>query len=156
MIRDINQFRGKYSFLSNFYSSPLRYKGKVWATAEHLYQALKTSNMEQREQIRLAVTPGLAKRMGRRVNLRRDWNDISHKVMYQILLAKFCQNPELKELLVSTGLAVLIEGNYWHDNFWGSCYCSKCKGIEGENVLGKLLMKVRKLFSGQGYKVENK
>ena len=42
----------------------------------------------------------------------------------------------------TTGDAELIEGNTWHDNYWGVCSCSKCNG-RGKNRLGKLLMKVR-------------
>jgi hypothetical protein len=37
---------------------------------------------------------------------------------------------------------MLIEGNWWHDNFYGSCTCNKCVN-KGENNLGKILMKIR-------------
>lgn len=49
----------------------------------------------------------------------------------------------LKKKLLETGDAELIEGNYWHDNTWGQCYCPRCKNKIGENHLGKLLMKIR-------------
>ena len=63
--------------------------------------------------------------------------------MYQGLKLKF-SDPILKEKLLATGNEKLEEGNWWHDNFWGNCYCPKCKNIEGVNKLGKLLMLLRK------------
>lgn len=60
--------------------------------------------------------------------------------MEKILKAKFGGN--LKNKLKTTGNTTIIEGNYWHDNFWGSCHCLKCKG-KGQNHLGNLLMKIR-------------
>ena len=61
--------------------------------------------------------------------------------MEELLRLKFAQ-PYLRDLLIATGEQKLIEGNYWHDNFWGSCSCEKC-GDKGENHLGRLLMKLR-------------
>jgi predicted NAD-dependent protein-ADP-ribosyltransferase YbiA (DUF1768 family) len=61
--------------------------------------------------------------------------------MYDILLCKF--KGELKQKLVNTGEILLVEGNCWHDNFWGDCYCPKCFNRMGKNMLGRLLMKVR-------------
>ena len=63
--------------------------------------------------------------------------------MKWVIGLKFTQNQEIKEKLLATGNSILIEGNYWHDNFWGNCLCSKCKYIKGRNNLGKILMKRR-------------
>lgn len=63
-------------------------------------------------------------------------------VMYDILKAKF-SDEDLKARLLLTAEKQLIEGNNWHDNFWGNCTCKKCGSIEGKNMLGKLLMKLR-------------
>jgi hypothetical protein len=65
--------------------------------------------------------------------------------MKKFLMQKFSKH-EFKSLLLSTENMFLEEGNYWHDNFWGNCYCKKCKNIIGKNQLGKLLMKVRKIL----------
>ena len=46
-------------------------------------------------------------------------------------------------MLLSTGGGDLVEGNRWHDNFWGRCVCRACRRIGGANVLGTLLMQVR-------------
>jgi predicted NAD-dependent protein-ADP-ribosyltransferase YbiA (DUF1768 family) len=62
--------------------------------------------------------------------------------MLYIIRNKF-SDKYMSDLLLNTGDEELIEGNYWHDNYWGNCTCSKCKDIEGQNKLGKILMKVR-------------
>ena len=62
--------------------------------------------------------------------------------MYQCVKAKF-QDPELKNLLLETKHRYLVEGTTWHDNYWGNCSCEKCKSIQGNNQLGKTLMRVR-------------
>jgi ribA/ribD-fused uncharacterized protein len=69
--------------------------------------------------------------------MRDDWNDIKIDVMRDLLQEKF-SDDDLRELLLATGDAELIEGNTWNDYFWGVCLG------EGQNWLGKLLMEVRK------------
>ena len=69
---------------------------------------------------------------------------INHKIMWAALSMKFTQHPEIKEKLVSTKDFELIEGNTWHDNYWGDCHCSRCKKIIGQNMLGTMLMEIRK------------
>ena len=139
----IKMFKGRYKFLSNFYSSCINYHGDVYSTAEHLFQALKTGSKPLRERVRLAKTPTDAKRIGQVVHIRIDWEDIKTKIMYTVVHLKFIQNRRLEKLLFDTGEAELIEGNFWHDNYWGNCICFKCKYIEGKNQLGKILMVVR-------------
>ena len=70
--------------------------------------------------------------------------------MDEVLIAKFTQNPSLKEQLLDTGDVELIEGNTWHDNYWGNCTCSKCSGIIGRNQLGKTLMNIREEIRKNG------
>jgi ribA/ribD-fused uncharacterized protein len=148
----INVFSGAYAFLSNFFVSPLQYEGKEWQTVEHLFQAYKSVYDAEREMIRMAATPGKAKRMGRKnVTLRPDWEEVKVDLMLELLRLKFNQHPDLGDKLRSTGKALLEEGNRWHDNFWGNCFCPECEDIEGRNLLGKLLMRVRDEISGAGY-----
>lgn len=142
----INIFRHDYSFLSNFYRSSIEYQGDVYSTAEHLFQALKTKSKRLREQIRIAKTPSSAKKLGRRIILRKDWETIKYKLMYMVVRLKFQQDSKLTDALLDTEKHTLVEENYWHDNIWGSCICHKCKQIEGENHLGKILMKVRNII----------
>ena len=137
----IDRFEGDFSFLSNFYCSVVLFEGISYPTVEHAFQAAKTLDKSERDGLAAAKTPGLAKRLGRRVKLRKDWEQIKVAVMSGLLRHKF-NEPRLKEALVATGEAMLIEGNTWHDNFWGSCRCARCCG-KGRNTLGYLLMQLR-------------
>ena len=141
----ITFFRGQYRFLSNFFPSLVEYQGKIWPTIEHAYQASKTLDYDLQEEIRLAPTPGKAKRLGRSVVLRSDWNEIRVGIMRDLIKLKFA-NPHLRERLMGTGLAYLVEGNHWHDNFWGDCHCNSCYLHEGSNMLGTILMRQRDAY----------
>lgn len=135
----INQFRGLHRFLSNFFPAPILYKGKVFPSSEHLFQALKTLDPEEREEIRRLPTPGEAKRRGRQVTIRENWDEVKRGFMKKILKMKFDQNPHLKERLLATGTHVLEEGNNWHDTYWG---IDLETGL-GLNILGRLIMELR-------------
>ena len=137
----INDFRGEYRWLSNYHLIDIKYKGKVYTSSESAYQAQKTDDIEWQEKIRLAPTPKEAKKLGAKCPLKPYWNNIRIIHMNNILNIKF-DNEELRQKLIDTKDSVLIEGNYWHDNFFGSCNCEKC-GNKGANVLGTLLMLVR-------------
>ena len=132
----IDIFDGEFAFLSNFSPDICVFEGIVFPTVEHAFQAAKTLDKNQRLMIAAAPTPGKAKRMGRNVSLRADWEQIKTDVMYKCLRSKF-STPELREQLLDTGDAELIEGNWWNDTTWGVC-----NGV-GENRLGKLLMQIR-------------
>lgn len=148
----IDKFEGRYCFLSNFYPCKIEHKGIKYPSVEHFYVAMKVTNMQLingvhysavdfREMIAKVIDPGDAKRIGRKVSLREGWDEKKLEFMNFAVREKFKDN-KLAELLLSTGDELLVEGNYWHDNFYGSCTCSKC-GNKGENHLGKILMKVR-------------
>lgn len=145
MPKVIDSFEGKYAFLSNFYDSP--FVGNIdeieYPTVEHYFQAQKSLSLQERKMIAAAPTPGKAKRFGRHVDLRPDWEFKKLKVMKYALKRKFDTHPDLKKQLLATDDAILIEGNTWHDNFWGDCSCPKCENIAGKNNLGKLLMMLR-------------
>jgi hypothetical protein len=150
----IVRFAGQHHFLSNFYMHPFRYLGFEWPSAEHAYQAEKCAIGSDAQHILHLKTPGEAKRYGRRVLKRKNWEDEEDpqnrvNTMLQILRAKFSLwNPDqvtrnpLSIRLIQTGNADLIEGNTWGDTFWGQCPVGN-----GENMLGKLLMKVRSEIS---------
>jgi len=146
MTSPICSFTGRYEFLSNFYYSPIFLDVGVvdlreFATVEHYFQASKAVDPLEFEQIRRASTPGEAKRLGKFCTLRKDWEKVKLEIMSYALTAKFQQHPDLREQLLGTGAALLVEGNTWGDRYWGSC-----KG-KGENHLGRLLMCVRKEMS---------
>jgi ribA/ribD-fused uncharacterized protein len=131
----IDQFQNGYRFLSNFWS------GKT-VNVECEYQAAKSLDPKEQELIR-KLKPGEAKRYARGVNLRPDWEEIKLPIMRELVFKKFREDPDLRFKLLRTKDALLIEGNYWHDNFWGDCFCPKCKHIKGQNHLGRILMDVR-------------
>ncbi len=132
----IDRFRGAYAFLSNFHHAPFQWQSQVWNTAEAAFQGQKTLHALERERIRKARSPAAAKRLGRRVDLRPDWEHVKDDVMRSILQAKFTL-PELRDALLATGDAELVEGNDWGDTYWG-VYCG-----HGRNRLGQTLMRIR-------------
>lgn len=132
----IAEFNGKYRFLSNFYPCIVQYEGVLYPTVEHAYQAAKTLDASDREAIRKCRKAGDAKRVGRHVQLRPDWETVKVDTMRGLLWMKFTSTA-MTELLLATGDEELLEGNWWDDTFWGVC-----RG-KGENHLGKLLMEIR-------------
>lgn len=140
----ISKFDGtNYDFLSNFYPADVIYDGLVYPTVEHGMQAAKTINLLDREKIRLAKTPAEAKRIGRKVQMREGWDDVKIAIVADLIRQKFTPGSALAAKLAQTLNKELIEGNHWHDCIWGICSCSRC-GSTGSNVLGQLLMHVRK------------
>ena len=145
----INSFRGENYFLSNFYplQYPIVYGWMIANTSEHLFCALKTLNPEHRAWILSAETPGKAKRRGKVVQLREGWSSgLDKTAMHLALILKFSANNDLLVKLIRTENKQLIEGNTWHDNYWGNCTCVKCTNKPGLNNLGILLTQVRSLF----------
>lgn len=135
----IDNFHGPNDFLSNFFLCSVVYEGVEYRSSEHAYQAAKSTDAGERARIQACPTPGLAKREGRKIqNLRPMWDDIKVGVMADILRIKFRKNSYLANLLLSTGDEPLVEGNTWHDTFWGVC------DGRGKNHLGQLLMRIRK------------
>lgn len=133
----INRFEDDYRWLSNFWPCRVRLWGKEYDCVEKAYVAAKTTDEELREQIRLFKTPGEAKRYGRKIKLREDWDEIKVTIMATLVRRKFYNNADLGEKLLDTGIAIIVEGNTWGDTFWGVC------NGKGENRLGRILMMVR-------------
>ncbi len=132
----INSFKGKYFFLSNFYKCEVTFEGITYQNTEAAFHAQKTLDVEERKKFS-TLNPSEAKRAGRKLNLRSDWEVIKTRVMYNVCKAKFLQNPELKKMLLETGIEYLEEGNNWGDDFWGTV-----NGV-GKNRLGCILMQIR-------------
>lgn len=145
----INSFKGKYGWASNFAMYGLWYDNVWYPSNEHFFQAMKTLVQEERIAISKALTPGIAKRMcsrrgykGFKIILRSDWDAIKNDVMLYGLRQKF-KNQFIEAKLIRTCPQKLVEGNWWHDNYWGNCLCDKCTNIPGKNILGHLLEAVR-------------
>lgn len=136
----IDRFIGAYRYLSNFYLTPVVYEEDMYPSVEHAYQAAKTLDPRERDYFTRPVPPGAAKRAGRQVTIRSDWELKKVDIMFDLVKQKFEAEP-LRSQLLSTGDAELVEGNTWHDEFWGICSCPRHG--RGQNHLGKILMDVR-------------
>ena len=153
MIQDsehrIDRFRGEYSFLSNFYGCKIVINTKdgplTFWSAEAAFQAMKTTDFEERKKFCDIKNPVKAKAMGRKVKLRDYWDIIRVPIMEYILIEKFCQNGELAKKLLETGDKQLIEGNNHHDKFWGMIPVpvGATDVWFGENHLGVILEHLR-------------
>jgi ribA/ribD-fused uncharacterized protein len=139
MANGVNSFRGEYSFLSNFYESPVTYNGITYQNNEAAFQAQKCP---ERALEFASLNPAEAKRLGRRVSLRKDWEQIKISVMTDIVRTKF-SNPELKSRLLATEDIPLEEGNDWGDRIWGTVNGT------GRNLLGQILMQVREEYRAE-------
>jgi len=127
-------FRGIYGFLSNFYTSPITVDGLTFSCVEAAFQASKTLSPDIRKQF-VGLDGSAAKRLGRRVLLRPDWEVIKLEVMKNLLRKKF-SDPKFAAQLVAV-TEPIVEENYWSDTFWGVC------NGRGLNWLGQLLTQVR-------------
>lgn len=156
-MNEIKQFTQKDGtwFLSNMYPCKIEYDGLIYQCAEACFQAQKFkleervlfTNLDVGEDNRSDALGRMAKKLGGKNGLRSlssteiaSWNYRRIKVMEDVVRAKFSQNEDLKQLLIQTGDANIIEGrNFRPDYFWGK----KLSTMEGENHLGIILMKIR-------------
>lgn len=138
----IDSFRGKNYYLSNFYERLVTYDGITYKNNEAAFQAQKCISYEDRKQFS-DLNASEAKRLGRKVSLRPDWESIKVDVMTNIVHAKFEQNKDLAEKLCNTDTAFLEEGNTWGDRIWGTV------NGNGKNLLGHILMSERDYLKGQ-------
>ncbi len=140
-LTEVTEFNLEFVWLSNFY-----WHYRMMYTVEHEFQAAKAAGHDQvlAEKILKASTPGKAKKLGRTAKLPANWKADGMLVMKRALERKFDLSP-MREWLLALGEIPLIEGNYWHDNYWGNCMCPRpeCQSAPGNNNLGKSLMEVR-------------
>jgi N-glycosidase YbiA len=128
-----------YGEFSNFAPFPVKLNGQTWPTTEHFFQAQKFAGTEHEHTVRKAKSPMTAAHLGRsrKLPLRRDWESAKENIMRHALRAKFTQHVDLRELLLGTDDAKLVEhtarDDYWGDGGDGS----------GHNRLGQLLMELR-------------
>ena len=134
-----------YGFLSNLYKQSLVFENVVFPTAEHAYQYGKFRDEEVKHWAMMAPKPHLLAILAHGLfswDIVKDWSKIKVDRMYEVLEVKFSE-PELREKLLATDNAILIEDSKT-DSFWGIG-----KSGKGKNMLGKLLMKVRKELKKQ-------
>lgn len=149
----IDRFTGRYHFLSNFYPCKIKHRGIEYTSVEHYYVAQKVKGIQFyqgqyftetdfKEILSKVKDPSDVKKIGATLKLPHNWDSIKFDIMFYGVDYKFTKDENLKTMLLETGDIDIIEGNYWHDNYWGQCTCNKCKG-KGQNNLGKILMQVR-------------
>jgi ribA/ribD-fused uncharacterized protein len=138
----IESFNEENSFLSNFSLVNVTYNNISFPSVENAYQAAKCKYAEDMNEF-VNISSGKAKRKGKLVAIRDDWEDVKISIMEDLIRQKFNQEP-YKTKLINTGDVEIQEGNNWGDKFWGVCIKTKI----GENNLGKLIMKIRKEIKG--------
>ena len=134
--KNVKGFFGPYRFLSNFQVAPVIYEGVNYPSTEAAYQAAKSLDPEIRKQF-TNLNPSESKKLGQKIKVRSDWEDVKYKVMLDICTSKFTIHSDLREALISTDGKYLEETNHWMDFTWGVC------NGKGTNWLGKILMKIR-------------
>lgn len=139
----IMEMTNKYFFLNNFFDCKVTYDGITYKNSEAAFQAQKTKRKEERFRFK-NLNPQKAKSIGRGVVLREDWEEVKDQIMYEIVKVKFQQNPDLKQKLLDTANAEIVEGNYHHDCYWGVDMVT----LQGYNKLGKICEKVREELGG--------
>lgn len=132
-----NEKEQPFGCFSNYSPHSVYVFGKKYKTSEHAFQSIKLINPNEQEIVSKVLYPNKAKEFGRRFLIRNDWEEIKDDIMYQIVKAKFMQHDDIKQILLNTNDAELIEhtknDSYWADGGNGT----------GLNKLGKILMHVR-------------
>lgn len=140
-MKDILEFKGENRWLSNFWPCTIKLDTDFYHSVEHAYVAAKTIHSHERLAVRFAKTAGDAKRMGRSITIRENWDNLKLNYMHGFIEQKFSEGSELAGKLIATGSCLIVEGNTWGDRFWGVC------GGEGANNLGVLIMDRRKYLT---------
>jgi ribA/ribD-fused uncharacterized protein len=140
---EILGFFGPYRFLSNFHQCPVYFEGIQYPSTENAFMAAKTLDLDQRKQFE-DIEPKEAKSLGRKINLRPDWEEVKYDVMLAVCFDKFYRNKSIRQKLLDTKDAYLEETNHWGDQIWGANEFG-----EGKNSLGQILMHLRDVFRRQ-------
>lgn len=138
--KNITMFRNEYFFLSNFYKDD---KGYCVEVEFQKAKCIIGRDIQKANEIETLNNAKMAKKLGRQAKLNHShmalWDKQKYKIMYNLLKNKFA-NKDLRNKLLDTNGSKLIEGNYWNDTTWGI----DIKSGEGFNILGRMLMKLRK------------
>jgi ribA/ribD-fused uncharacterized protein len=136
----ITFYTPEFYVFNNFSAHAIEFRGRVYPTCEHAYQAAKCTDPEGQEAIRHARSPLEAKRLANvtyKAARDPDWGNKKVAVVEEILRAKLAQHPEAQDALRASADEEIVEDSPT-DYFWGT-------GADGsgQNVLGKLWMKIR-------------
>jgi len=134
--KNIKGFFYQYRWMSNFHLCEIPFIGLNFPSTENAYMAAKSMDMST--QIKFQTLDAKeAKKLGRQIELRPDWEQIKYDIMYHVNLVKYTKHDDLREKLFATGDKYLEETNWWGDRIWGVCQGT------GQNHLGRTLMKIR-------------
>ncbi|MCZ2224285.1 MAG: NADAR family protein [Chitinophagales bacterium] len=139
----IKEFKNEFAWLSNFTPVQVEFEGLTFHSVENAYQAAKSIDIEVRR-VFVSLTPGQSKKHSRAISIREDWEEVKFSIMENLCRQKFNKSP-FKEKLLATGNEEIVEGNLWNDKVWGFCL----KTGEGQNNLGKIIMKIRSELQDQ-------
>ena len=146
----IGTFKGEFDWASNFYmKAPFYVGGQLFKSSEHYFAACKTTDANWCRWIIDGDRPADAKRLGQQCPIRPNWDVVRVPTMADALWYKFIQNRDIQQKLTDTDTQEMVEGNWWHDNFWGDCHCNNKSGKHPEclnpglNKLGLSLMNLR-------------
>ena len=138
-----------YGVFSNLYKRVLTLDEVEYPTAEHAYQAGKARKDSVRKWLMEAPSPSLLAMAAHGMyvwDVAPDWSKTKFDRMRRVLMAKYTQHEDLKQLLLSTGDARLVEVatvDNAVNRLWG-----EVNGV-GKNMLGVLLMEVRQQLQSE-------
>lgn len=155
------QYAGKVekTCLSQWFDCGFEVSGVHYHTAEQYMMASKAllfNDSEIYKEIMSASDPKSYKNLGRKIKGfdAAVWDSHKYNIVVEGNKAKFSQNPLLRNYLLSTGNAVLVEASPY-DRIWGiGMYESQARqgsvdSWKGENLLGYALMEVRDWLNNQ-------
>ena len=137
----IGFYEREFYCFSNFSSFTVEWKGRLWQTSEHAYQASRffEKNPEESEEIFKSRSAHEAKKLSEKYEniAEPDFHEDRVGVMEDICRHKLKQNPYIQKKLLQTENKKIVEDSP-KDEFWGW-------GLkrDGRNELGKIWMKLR-------------
>lgn len=131
-----------YGCFSNLAPYGVELDGLWYPTVEHYFQSQKFADTPYAEMVRLTEDPVFVARIGkwRQLPIRSDWEQVKDDVMKRAVLRKFELHYPIRQVLLNTGDALIVE-NAPNDYYWGAG-----SDGSGKNQLGCILMDVRTQF----------
>lgn len=132
-------YENEFYPFSSFSAFAIRWKDKLFTTAEHVYHWEKFDDEELKEKIKNALSAHEALKIAHENEdkVRSDWLKIRVSVMEEIVRAKVDQHPYVLKKLMDSGTREIVEDS-WRDSFWGWG-----QDKNGRNELGKIWMRER-------------
>lgn len=120
--------------LRSEFPAPVSFAGATYPSVLHGYWALSAADVRDHDRIREAGSGREARELGGPVERRAGWPALRLAVMRGLLEAKFTQHPELAEVLLATGDAVISYTGLSDSAFWLDGFDDR-----GRNWMGRLL-----------------